>query len=53
MKTLKISEELHKKIKVFCAANDLKMNDWVEKELVKILKEYDSNERSRSEIRTK
>ena len=43
MKTLKISEELHKKIKVFCATNDLKMNDWVEKELVKILKEYDSN----------
>ena len=24
MKTLKISEELHKKIKVFCAENDLK-----------------------------
>jgi len=43
MKTLKISEELHKKIKMFCATNDLKMNDWVEKELVKILKEYDSN----------
>jgi len=43
MKTLKISEELHKKIKVFCATNGLKMNDWVEKELEKILKDYDSD----------
>jgi hypothetical protein len=42
MKTLKISEELHKKIKVFCAENDLKINDWVEKELKKIL-ENDNN----------
>lgn len=52
MKTLKISEELHKKIKVFCAANDLKMNDWVEKELVKILKEYDSNSTTGNKVKS-
>ncbi len=43
MKTLKISEELHREIKVFCVTNDLKMNDWVEKQLKKILKGYDNN----------
>ena len=48
MKTLKISEELHKEVKVFCATNGLKMNDWVEKELKKILNEYDSNRESSS-----
>jgi hypothetical protein len=42
MKTLKITEEIHKKIKIFCAKNGLKMNDWVEKELEKILKGYDN-----------
>jgi hypothetical protein len=47
MKTLKISEELHKKIKVFCAENGLKINDWVEKELKKILVGDDTNKGSR------
>lgn len=37
-KTLKISEELHQLIKVYCVKNKLKMNDWVEKELLKIIK---------------
>lgn len=37
MKTLKITDELHRKIKVFCAENDLKINEWVEKELENIL----------------
>jgi len=41
-KTLKITEDLHQRIKVFCVENKLKMNDWVEKELEKILKGYDS-----------
>jgi len=37
MKTLKITDELHRKIKVFCAENELKMNDWVEKTLENML----------------
>ena len=36
-KTLKVSEELHKRIKVFCAINNLKINEWVINELYKIL----------------
>ena len=34
-KTLKVSEELHKRIKVFCAINNLKINEWVINELNK------------------
>lgn len=30
MKTLKISEETHLKLKVFCAENSCKINEWVE-----------------------
>jgi len=37
MKTLKITEELHKRIKVFCVERDLKMNQWVEEHLLEIL----------------
>ena len=37
MKTLKITDELHRKIKVFCAENNLKINEWVEQELNDIL----------------
>lgn len=51
MKTLKISEELHQRIKVFCVENKLKMNDWVEKELEKILVGNDTNEGSRDKDR--
>lgn len=40
-KTLKISEDLHQKIKVYCVKNKLKMNVWVEKELIKIIEKYD------------
>jgi hypothetical protein len=47
MKTLKIPDELHRKIKVFCAENNLKINEWVEKELKKILVGDDTNEGSR------
>lgn len=42
-KTLKITEELHQRIKVFCVENKLKMNDWVEKELKNILDKNDTN----------
>lgn len=45
-KTLKISEDLHQRIKVFCVENKLKMNDWVEKELKKILDKNDNNKGS-------
>lgn len=45
-KTLKISEGLHQRIKVFCVENKLKMNDWVEKELKKILDKNDNNKGS-------
>ena len=38
----------NKEIKIFCATNGLKMNDWVEKELKKILKDYDSNGKASS-----
>ncbi len=53
MKTLKISEDLHRKIKVFCAENNLKINEWADVQLKSILnveenrkKENDNNERS-------
>lgn len=38
-KTIKISPELHKKIKKYCVSEDLKMNNWIEKELKKIVDE--------------
>jgi hypothetical protein len=45
-KTLKITEDLHQRIKVFCVENKLKMNDWVEKEIQKILDKNDTNKRN-------
>jgi predicted HicB family RNase H-like nuclease len=36
-KTIKISPELHKMIKKYCVNNDLKMNNWIEKQLKKII----------------
>ena len=30
MKTLKISEETHTKLKIYCAKNKLKINEWVD-----------------------
>ena len=32
-KTLKISEETHTKLKIYCAKNKLKINEWTDKEL--------------------
>lgn len=52
MKTLKISEELHQRIKLFCVENKLKMNDWVEKELKKILNSYDSNSTTGNKVKS-
>jgi predicted HicB family RNase H-like nuclease len=34
-KTLKISEIIHTKLKVYCAKNKLKINEWVEKIILK------------------
>jgi predicted HicB family RNase H-like nuclease len=45
-KTLKITEDLHQRIKVFCVENKLKMNDWVEKEIEKILDNNDTDKRN-------
>ena|ERR1022692_2771539 len=40
-KTVVIDEKLHQTIKIYCAKNSLKMNDWIEKELEKIIIKYD------------
>jgi predicted HicB family RNase H-like nuclease len=39
MKTLKISDELHTIIKLFCEREGLKLNNWVEKQLKEKIKE--------------
>ena len=42
-KTLKISEKTHLRLKVYCAKNGLKINDWVEeciKEGLDLYKKY-------------
>ena len=31
MKTLKINDDTHLKLKVYCAKNKFKMNEWVDK----------------------
>jgi len=36
-KTIKISPELHTKIKSFCDIEGLKLNTWIEKQLEKII----------------
>jgi ABC-type uncharacterized transport system permease subunit len=41
-KTLKITEYLHQRIKVFCVENKLKMNEWVENELRRIIDKNDN-----------
>lgn len=33
LKNLKISDDLHKEIKIYCAKEGLKINQWVEKQL--------------------
>ena len=41
-KTVKISPELHKTIKKYCVNNDLKMNNWIEEQLEKVINEIDN-----------
>lgn len=43
-KTIKISPESHKIIKDYCNDNGLKMNRWIEKELLKIMKNINEKE---------
>ena len=37
-KTLKISEELHQRIKVYCVINKIKMSEWLEETISEKLK---------------
>jgi len=39
-KSIKIPEELHTKIKTYCAKNKLKINEWVDKELTEVIIKY-------------
>ena len=45
-KTIVISEELHQQIKIYCAKNKFKLNEWIEKELQKIIDKSDTDKRS-------
>ena len=40
MKTINISEELHTRIKVYCAENKLKVKDFIENELFQVIEKY-------------
>ena len=44
MKNLKISDDLHRKIKIYCVLNNLKINEWVEKELTEKLMKLNEKE---------
>ncbi len=39
-KTINISPELHHKIRIHCAKNDLKINEFIEKELQNVILNY-------------
>lgn len=43
-KTIVISEDTHQLIKIYCAQNKLKINDWIEKQLLKTIVEIKKNE---------
>jgi predicted HicB family RNase H-like nuclease len=43
-KTLKISVELHKELKIYCVQNSLKLNNWIEEKLKEKLKELKCQE---------
>ncbi len=38
MKTLKITEETHTKLKVYCAKNKFKLNEWVDRLIITTIK---------------
>lgn len=39
MKTLKISDELHKELKLYCVEHSLKLNNYIEKVLIEKITE--------------
>ena len=39
-KTINISPELHQRIKVHCAKNNLKINEFIEKELTSVIMNF-------------
>jgi predicted HicB family RNase H-like nuclease len=41
LKTLRISEETHTQLKIFCAKNKLKLNEWVDKLIKHKLQKYE------------
>jgi len=41
MKTLKISDETHRELKIYCAKNNLKINEYVEKLILSTINEED------------
>ena len=43
-KTIKISPELHKKIKNFCDKEDYKLNSWIEKQLSILIEKINKEE---------
>jgi NRPS condensation-like uncharacterized protein len=43
VKSVTVASDAHLKIKVYCAKNNLTINDWVEKQLLKIIEENDNN----------
>lgn len=51
MKTLKISENTHKKLKIFCAENSVKMNEWVEVLINKEINENTKPQKKLSQVR--
>ena len=42
-KTVKLSPELHKRIKTFCKENGYMLNNWIEKQLIKLINEIEKN----------
>ena len=40
-KTIKISPDIHKRIKTFCDKEGYKLNIWIEKQLKKIIENYE------------
>ena len=45
LKSIKISEEAHKQVKIYCAINEMKVIDWIEY-LIKKELENDNNEKN-------
>lgn len=51
MKTLKISEDTHKKLKIFCAEHSFKINEWIEVLINKEMNEHSKSQKKLSQVR--